>query len=99
MTTDDKYNAILRARRNNKKIEMIELQRKSDVIAIGDLHGEHQAMEDNLRSLDLIDDAGNWSGDNKVVVFHGDILADRGTTSLKTIEDIDMLRDQARANG
>lgn len=73
--------------------------RKNDVVAIGDIHGNYDIMIANLRSADLVDNKGNWKGGDRELVFHGDILGDRGASSLKAMEHIAKLKKQARAAG
>ncbi|MDR2540241.1 MAG: hypothetical protein LBD11_00200 [Candidatus Peribacteria bacterium] len=54
---------------NTSKQSIEKVKRSSDVVAIGDLHGEMIALEGNLKSAKLIDENGNWIGGNKKVVF------------------------------
>ena len=73
--------------------------RKNDVLAIGDIHGNYEIMLANLRSANVIDRAGDWIGGSRELVFHGDILGDRGTTSLQAMEHIAKLKKQAKQQG
>ena len=84
---------------NTERREMREVQRNSDVIAIGDLHWEFWALVWNLEFAWLAREINwhlEWTGWNKKVVFQWDILADRGTDWLRIIQEIHQLREQAR---
>ncbi|WP_298776004.1 metallophosphoesterase [uncultured Shewanella sp.] len=68
------------------------------VIAIGDLHGDLNAMLTILRSAQLIDDNNNWIGNTQTLVQVGDIL-DRGDDEKEMINIFETLIDQAKAVG
>lgn len=68
------------------------------IIAVGDIHGDYDAYTAILRSADLIDDAGDWSGGKTVFVQTGDI-ADRGAQTRKIITHMRKLETQAEAAG
>jgi hypothetical protein len=80
-------------------VEWVEVPRSTEVMAIGDLHGSMEAFEANMKHLNLINESGDWIGGNRKVVFHGDILADRGTDGIAILEKIHALRKQARLAG
>ncbi|MFH0820549.1 MAG: DNA translocase FtsK [Candidatus Peregrinibacteria bacterium] len=80
--------------------EWNKVRREKEVMAVGDLHGEWAAFIGNLKTLKIIDEGGNWIAGPRKVVFHGDILADRGMDSFKILQAIAKLKKQARgANG
>jgi len=84
---------------NTERREMSEVQRKSDVVAIWDLHGQYIALKWNMEFAWLAREVNwhlEWTGWNKKVVFQWDILADRWTDWLRIIEEIHNLREQAR---
>lgn len=85
--------------RNNVKRPAEQVQRATEVDMVGDLHGEERAFKDNLKALAVIDANGNWTGGNRKIVFHGDILGDRGTQGTAVLQMIAKLREQARAQG
>ena len=68
------------------------------IVAIGDLHGDHDAWLQIAGSAGLIDEDGDWSGGKTVLVQLGDVT-DRGPDSLKIIRHLQMLEEQARADG
>lgn len=69
------------------------------IIAIGDLHGDFAAWRDIARASGLVDDKGGWIGKDAVLVQTGDVV-DRGADSLKIIQDLMRLQDEAaRGNG
>ncbi|MBD3270637.1 hypothetical protein GF376_03870 [Candidatus Peregrinibacteria bacterium] len=87
--------------RNIELIDISEVERPNDVIAVGDLFANYFAFEHNLLSegvvkKDPVNDELNWIGDDAKVVLLGDIIADRGETSLSIIESIAKLNYQAK---
>jgi hypothetical protein len=69
------------------------------IVAIGDLHGDHQAWRDIAAAAGLMDRSGRWTGGRTTVVQTGDVT-DRGPDSLKIIRDLRRLQSQApRAGG
>lgn len=69
------------------------------IVAIGDLHGDHQAWTAILRAARLIDPRGRWAGGQTILVQTGDIV-DRGPDSRLIIEDMMRLsREAQRAGG
>ena len=68
------------------------------IVAIGDLHGDHEAWRALAGAARLIDTKGRWTGGKTVLVQTGDI-ADRGPDSLKIIRDLMRLEREARRSG
>jgi calcineurin-like phosphoesterase family protein len=69
------------------------------IIAVGDLHGDFAAWRDIAREARLIDGKGAWTGGDAVLVQTGDVV-DRGSDSLKIIQDLMRLQREAlRAHG
>jgi hypothetical protein len=64
------------------------------IVAIGDLHGDHDAWRAIARSAGIIDAKGKWSGGNATLVQMGDVV-DRGPDSLKIIRDLMSLQREA----
>lgn len=85
--------------RTKSKTRWQDVQRDSDVSFVGDLHGSLRAFRKNLYSLNLINESGNWIGNNSKLVFLGDILADRNSEGLKILQDIHRLRQEASEQG
>ncbi len=83
---------ILRARPDT----FIDTQ--DEVIAIGDLHGDFNAMVSVLQAARLIDENNNWSGGTTTLVQVGDQL-DRGDTEKEILDLFELLIDQAAAAG
>ena len=68
------------------------------IVAIGDLHGDHDAWRAIARASGLIDAKGKWSGGSATLVQMGDIV-DRGPDSLKIIRDLMSLQREAPRRG
>lgn len=69
------------------------------IVAIGDLHGDFSAWRNIARAAQLIDGNGHWIGGNAILVQTGDAV-DRGPDSLKIIQDLMRLQNEAsNANG
>lgn len=68
------------------------------IVAVGDVHGAHDAFVSILRAAGLIDRRGRWSGGRAVLVQTGDLL-DRGPDSRKSIDLIRRLEREARRAG
>lgn len=64
------------------------------IVAIGDLHGDHDAWRAIAQAAGLVDAKGRWSGGNATLVQMGDIV-DRGPDSLKIIRDLQKLQKEA----
>jgi hypothetical protein len=68
------------------------------IVAIGDLHGDHEAWRAIARAARLVDAKGKWTGGNATLVQMGDIV-DRGPDSLKIIRDLMSLQREAPRRG
>jgi hypothetical protein len=68
------------------------------VVAIGDLHGDYEQYIQVMRSADLLDKKGRWSGGSTHLVQTGDIT-DRGPDSRKIIDHLVKLAKQAKRKG
>lgn len=68
------------------------------IVAIGDVHGDYEQFVALLRSADLIDAQGNWSGGKTHLVQTGDVL-DRGPDSRKALDLLMRLEEEARSAG
>jgi hypothetical protein len=68
------------------------------IVAIGDLHGDHDAWQAIAAAAGLIDAKGHWSGGNATLVQMGDVV-DRGPDSLKIIHDLQRLQKEAPKRG
>ena len=68
------------------------------VVAVGDVHGDYGQLVAVLKSANLIDDSGNWTGGKTHLVQTGDVL-DRGSESRKCMDLLMRLEPQAAAAG
>ena len=68
------------------------------VVAMGDVHGDFEAMMAALRLAELVDEGGSWTGGDAVVVQTGDQL-DRGDTERAILDTLNRLADEAHAAG
>ncbi len=68
------------------------------IVAIGDLHGDHDAWRAIARSAGLVDAKGKWAAGNATLVQMGDVV-DRGPDSLKIIRDLMSLQREAPKRG
>lgn len=68
------------------------------IVAVGDVHGGHDAFVDVLRNAKLIDAVGGWIGGRAHLVQTGDVM-DRGADSRKTMELLMALEKQAAKAG
>ncbi len=78
-----------------------EAQRVSGVdriVAFGDVHGDHQALVELLRFVDIIDAENRWSGGTTHLVSLGDLL-DRGDDSRQAMDLLMALQAQALEAG
>ncbi len=64
------------------------------IVAIGDVHGAYEQLLGILRTTDLIDAEGNWSGGSTSLVQTGDVT-DRGTYVRDVLELLMKLERQA----
>jgi len=68
------------------------------LVAVGDLHGDHDAWLAIAKAAGLVDTKGHWSGGNATLVQMGDVV-DRGPDSLKIIRDLQKLQKEAPKRG
>lgn len=68
------------------------------IVAVGDIHGDHDAWLAIARAAGLIDAKGRWAGGQTVLVQLGDVV-DRGPDSLDTIHHLMKLQREARRKG
>lgn len=68
------------------------------IVAIGDLHGDHDAWRAIAQAAGLIDAKGRWTGGKASLVQMGDIV-DRGPDSLKIIRDLMKMQKEAPKRG
>lgn len=68
------------------------------VVAVGDVHGDHDQLLAILRSAGLVDAKGDWSGGKAHFVQTGDVL-DRGPDSRKAMDLLMKLEAQALEAG
>jgi hypothetical protein len=68
------------------------------VVAVGDVHGDHDPFVAVLRSAGVIDEKDRWSGGKTHLVQTGDIL-DRGPDSRKSMDLLMRLEEEAKAAG
>lgn len=64
------------------------------IVAIGDVHGDLDALVSILQEADLIDDQRRWSGGNAILVQTGDLL-DRGAYDKQVMDLLMELEKQA----
>ena len=68
------------------------------IVAVGDLHGDHDAWQAIARAAGIMDRKGHWAGGRTTFVQMGDIV-DRGPQSLEIIRDLMRLQREARRGG
>lgn len=77
------------------------------IIAIGDIHGDWEALQSSLRLAKVINKKGNWIGGNTYVVQVGDLL-DKGcragycvdeNSEIRILKYLDQLHGQASKQG
>lgn len=78
--------------------EASTLKAPGRVVAIGDIHGDFDAMQRSLRAGGVVDESGAWVGGDATLVQTGDVL-DRGDDEQQIIDYLDALRDEAKAAG
>ncbi len=70
----------------------------SSVVAVGDVHGDLDALVSILQRAGIIDDQRRWSGGNATLVQTGDIL-DRGAQDRQVMDLLMELEKQASKGG
>jgi len=68
------------------------------VVAVGDVHGDLDALVSILQEAEIIDDQRRWSGGNATLVQTGDIL-DRGAQDRQVMDLLMELEKQASKSG
>ena len=68
------------------------------IVAVGDVHGDYEAMQHTLRVARLIDDEDRWTGGTTTLVQLGDIL-DRGVREHECWDLLQKLKAEAPASG
>lgn len=68
------------------------------IVAVGDLHGDHDAWRAIAAAAGVMDQQGHWSGGKTTLVQMGDIV-DRGPQSLQIIQDLMRLQREAGRSG
>ena len=68
------------------------------IVAVGDVHGDYDALVAVLKSAGLIDDQTKWTGGKTHLVQTGDLL-DRGPDSRKAMDLLMQLEKEARGAG
>ncbi len=80
-----------------------EVKRETEVMAVEDLDGSMEMFEKHVAQLGVAkkDASGHWqwTGDNKKLVFLGDILGDRGMDGMEITSIIGSLSEQAQKQG
>lgn len=71
---------------------------ESRIVAIGDIHGDADALVAVLRRAQLIDESNQWSGGTATLVQTGDVL-DRGPKSRAALDLLMTLDQQAPRSG
>jgi hypothetical protein len=65
---------------------------------VGDVHGDLQSFKSILRTAEILDASGNWTGGNSIFVQTGDAI-DRGSQGKQVLDLIMKLETQAPARG
>lgn len=68
------------------------------VVAVGDVHGEHDRFLSILRFAGIVNEKGRWAGGRAHLVQTGDVL-DRGKDARKALELLMRLEGEARKAG
>ena len=68
------------------------------IVAIGDLHGDHDAWMAIARGAGIVDATGHWAGGNSILVQLGDVV-DRGGDSRAILRDLIRLEKEASHRG
>lgn len=82
-----------------QEIILPSIERKKDIVAVGDLNGSYKGFVDHLMAQGCIiinnDNSLTWTGGDKKVVFVGDILGDRSPEGMQVYEGLKNIQDQA----
>ena len=60
------------------------------IFAIGDIHGDFNALATILEKMGLIDESGHWNGGKARLVLTGDIMTMPGLPKVPAAETIDI---------
>ncbi|ORX78585.1 Metallo-dependent phosphatase [Anaeromyces robustus] len=83
---------------NEEEKEVVKNNGYKRLIALGDIHGDHDHLISILRHAKLIDEENNWIGTDAIFVQLGDLI-DRGGETRKVYDTILKLREQAKEKG
>lgn len=78
--------------------ETREAETTPRIVAIGDVHGDHEAFRAIVEAAGLVNADGAWIGGDATLLQVGDV-PNRGPNSLPIIRDLMQLRDEATASG
>lgn len=78
--------------------EPTHIKKAHNIFAVGDLHGQTDALKVLLRNQEIIDSQGNWQWGDRRLVFTGDVF-DRGDQVTEAFWYIHKLGIQARQRG
>mmetsp|Transcript_27116 Transcript_27116/g.35550 ORF Transcript_27116/g.35550 Transcript_27116/m.35550 type:complete len:390 (-) Transcript_27116:663-1832(-) len=76
----------------------IEKITDSRIVAIGDIHGDLNALFRSLKIAGVIEEDGAWCGENTIVIQMGDLI-DRGPDDLAVLQTIYSLDQEAQHEG
>ena len=68
------------------------------IVAIGDVHGAHDALVETLQAADVVDGQAAWIGGDTHLVITGDLM-DRGPDSRKVMDLVMRLEGEAERAG
>jgi hypothetical protein len=68
------------------------------IVAIGDIHGDLDAFQEALALAKIVDERGDWSGGEAILVQTGDLL-DRGDDEPEILALLERLEGQSEAAG
>lgn len=91
----DKKKYLLR--KGEYPIQKAQFNNVKNILVVGDVHGEYDALVGLLKGAKVIDDELNWSWGDGHLVFIGDIL-DRGDKVTESLYLIKRLQRQAMEN-
>jgi len=78
-----------------KSLSRAEVVREKDVVVIGDLHGNIEALYANLFHVAVINEKNEWIAHDIELVFSGDILGDRHMNGIEILLEIERLKGEA----
>lgn len=93
--------------RNDIPRPISEVPRPTEILAIGDLHGNGEIFVADMQAIKIVGpgadfhnpESMHWTGGDRKIVFHGDIVGDRGIEGLDIMPCIRKLQGEARAAG